>query len=69
MRRHHSLALQATMLVEPADKRKPLELRSSLVIGTSLIESFDCEEAGDLLARKTHVLEIPNLGYSWDLLL
>jgi hypothetical protein len=30
-------------------------------MGTSLIERFDYEETSDLLARKTHVLEIPNL--------
>jgi hypothetical protein len=69
MRRDHSLALQATLLVEPADKRQPLVLRSGLVIGTSLVERFDTQKASDLLARKTHVLEIPNLGYGWDLLL
>src|SRR6266851_801277 len=63
MRRDHGLALQAALLVEPADKRQSLVLRSGLVIGTSLIERFGSEEVGNLLARKTHVLEIPNLGY------
>jgi hypothetical protein len=68
MRRDHSLALQATLLVEIAYKRQPLVLRSGLVIGTSLIERFESDEASDLLARKTHVLEIPNLRYGWELL-
>src|SRR2546425_5495664 len=68
MRRDHDLALQATLLVEPADKRQPLVLRSGLVIGPSLIERFDSLEASDLLARKTHVLELPNLHHGWGLL-
>jgi hypothetical protein len=68
MRRDHSLALQATLLVEPADKRHPLVFRSGLMIGTSLIESFEYEEASDLFARKTHVLEIPNFRDGWELL-
>src|SRR5229473_2085204 len=69
MRRDHGLALQATLLVEPAHKRHPLVFRTGLVIGPSLIEHFDSEQASDLLARKTHVLEIPNLCHGWDLLL
>jgi hypothetical protein len=60
--------LQATLEVESADKRQPLVLRSGLVIDTSLIEHFDSEEASDLLARKTHMLEIPNLRHGWELL-
>jgi hypothetical protein len=68
MRRHHSLALQATLLVEIAYKRQPLVLRSGLVIGTSLIERFESNEASNLLARKTCMLEIPNLRYGWELL-
>jgi hypothetical protein len=67
MYRNHSLALQATLLVEPADERQPLVLRSSLVIGTSLIERFDTQKASNLLARKTYVLEIPNLYHGWEL--
>jgi hypothetical protein len=69
MRRDHGLALQATLPVEPARKRQPLILKSGLVIDPSQIERFDSEEASDLLARKTHVLEIPNLYHSWELLL
>jgi hypothetical protein len=68
MRRDRGLALQATLLVEPTDKRQSLVFRSVLVIGTSLIECFDPEEASDLLARKTHVLEMPNLRHGWELL-
>jgi hypothetical protein len=68
MRRDRGLALQATLEIEPADKRQPLVLRSDLVIGPSLIERFDSEEASDLLARKTRVLEIPNLHRDWGLL-
>jgi hypothetical protein len=69
MRHDHDLALQATLLVQPARKCQPLVLKSGLMIGPSLIERFDSEEASDLLARKTHVLEIPNLYHSWELLL
>jgi hypothetical protein len=69
MRRDRGLALQATLEIEPADKRQPLVLRSDLVIGPSLIERFDSEEAGDLLARKTHMFEIPSLRHGWELLL
>jgi hypothetical protein len=69
MRRDRGLALQATLEIEPADKRQSLVLRSDLVIGTSLIARFDSEEASNLLARKTHVLEIPNLCSGGDLLL
>jgi hypothetical protein len=68
MRRDRCLTLQATLLVEPADKRQSLVFRSGLVIGPLLIERFNSEEVGDLLARKTHVLEIPNFRYSWELL-
>jgi hypothetical protein len=64
---NHSLALQATLLVEPADKRQPLEFRSVLVVFSSLIERFDSEEASNLLARKTNMLEIPNFRYSREL--
>jgi hypothetical protein len=59
MRRDHGLALQTTLQVEPADKRLSLVLSSGLVIGPSLIERFDSEEASNLLARKTHLLELP----------
>jgi hypothetical protein len=55
----HDLALQATLLVEPSDKRQPLEFRSGLVVGSSLIEFFNSEETSDFLARKTYVLELP----------
>jgi len=68
MRRHHSLALQATLLVEIAYKRQPLVLRRGFLIGTSLIERFESDEASNLLARKTCMLEIPNLRYGWELL-
>jgi hypothetical protein len=69
MRHDSGLALQATLPVEPARKRQPLILWGGLVIGPSQIERFDSEEASDLLARKTDVLEIPNLYHSWELLL
>ncbi len=59
MRRDRGLAVQATLQVEPTDKRQSLVLRRGLVIGPLLIERFDSAEAGDLLARKTRVLEIP----------
>jgi hypothetical protein len=67
-RRDHGLTLQSTLLVEPADKLKPLKFRSGLVKGTSLIKSFHFEETLNLLARKTHVLEIPNFRSGWELL-
>jgi hypothetical protein len=69
MRRDRCLTLKATLLVEPADERQSLVFRSGLVIGTSLIERFDTQNASNLLARKTHVLEIPNLYHGWELLL
>src|SRR5215469_7352196 len=53
------LAFQATLQVQPADKRLSLVLRICLVIDTSLIECFDSDKASNLLARKTHVLELP----------
>src|SRR5436305_1742789 len=53
------LAFQATLQVEPADKRLSLVLSSGLVIGPTLIECFDSEEISNLLARKTHMLELP----------
>ena len=59
MRRDRGLAFQATLEVEPTDKRLSLVLRSGLVIGPSLIERFDSLEVSDLLARKTHLLELP----------
>src|SRR6266699_6371694 len=69
MRSDHGLALQATLEVEPVDKRHPLVLRSGLVIGPLLIERFDSEKDSNLLARKTYVLELPNLRRGWELLL
>ena len=68
MRHVHGLALQATLLVEPANKHQSLVFSSGRVIGTLVLERFESEEAGDLLARKTNVFEIPNLGHGWDLL-
>ncbi len=68
MRRDRGLALQATLQVEPADKRLPLVLRIGLVIGPALIERFDSDKASNLLARKTHVLELPNLSHGGELL-
>src|SRR5579864_8934421 len=68
MRRGHRLALQATLQVEPADKRLSLVLRTGLVIGPSLIERFDSLEASNLLARKTHLLELPNVRHGGELL-
>src|SRR5438132_10364925 len=68
MRGHHGLAFQATLEVEPADKGLSLVLRSGLVIGPALIERFDAQEASNLLARKTDVLELPNVRYGRELL-
>jgi len=68
MCRDRGLALQATLEVEPANKRSSLVLRSGLVVGPSLIERFDSEEDSNLLARKTHMLELPNLRHGWELL-
>jgi hypothetical protein len=59
MRRDRGLALQATLQVEPADKRLSLVLGIGLVIDSLLIERFDSLEASNLLARQTHVLELP----------
>jgi hypothetical protein len=67
MYRDHGLALQPALEVEPANKLQSLVFRSGLVIGSSLIERFDSEKVGDLLTRKTHVLEIPNLRHGWKL--
>jgi len=61
------LALQATLEVEPADKRKSLVLRRVLVIDPALIERFDSEEASNLLARKTDVLELLNIRHGGEL--
>jgi hypothetical protein len=65
MRRDRGLALQATLEVEPADKRLSLVLRIGLVIDTSLIERFDSDEGNNLLSRKTHVLELPHIRRGW----
>src|SRR5690349_21261710 len=65
---NQSLALQATLLVEPADKRQSLVFWSVLVIGSLLIQRFDSEQATNLLARKTRVFKIPNFIASWELL-
>src|SRR6266849_6226525 len=64
----HGLTLQATLQVQPADKRLSLVLSSSLVIGPALIERFDSEEASNLLTRKTHLLELPNVRHGGELL-
>jgi hypothetical protein len=58
------LALQATLEVEPADKGLSPVFRIVLVIGPSLIERSDSEEASNLLARKTHLFELSNVCYS-----
>jgi hypothetical protein len=60
MDRDHGLALQATVLVEPAHKLQSLVLSSGRVIVTLLIERFDSTEVNNLLARKTHAFEIPH---------
>ena len=59
MHRDRELAFQATLQVEPADKRLSLVLRISLVISPALIERFDSDEASNLLVRKTQLLELP----------
>jgi len=61
--------LQATVEVEPADKRLPLVLSIDLVRGLSLIERFDSEEVGNLLVRKTHPLEPLDIRPMWGRLL
>src|SRR2546426_106505 len=66
--RDRGLAFQATLPVQPADKRLSLVLRSGLMIGPSLIERFDSDEASDLLARKTHVRELPHVRHGGELL-
>jgi len=75
MHRHHlstsvlatdSLALQATLEVEPADKGLSLVFRIFLVIGPALIERFDSLEASNLLSRKTHLFELSHVCYSWQ---
>jgi hypothetical protein len=63
MCRDRGLALQATLQVEPAGKLLSLVLGSGLVIGSLLIERFDSLQASNLLARKTHVLELPITYY------
>ncbi len=45
-----------------------LVLGIGLVIGSLLIERFDSLEASNLLARKTHVLELPNIRHGRELL-
>jgi hypothetical protein len=64
-RRDRGLALQATLEVEPADKRLPPVLRIALVRDLSLIERFDSEEGSNLLARKTHPLESLDVRPRW----
>src|SRR5207245_239242 len=63
--RRRGSAFQATLEVQPADKRLPLVFRIGLVIGSLLIERFDSEEACNLLSRKTHLLELPNVRHRW----
>ena len=73
--RDRKLAFQATLQVEPADKRLSLVLRISLVISPALIERFDSDKASNLLVRKTQLLEMPItclpirvVRYCWELL-
>ena len=68
MHRDLELAFQATLQVEPADKRLSVVLRISLVISPALIECFDSEEVSNLLVRKTNLLELPNFRHCWELL-
>src|SRR5437899_2304548 len=68
MRRNRGLALQAPLQVEPANKSLSLVLRIVLAIGPALIERFDSLEASNLLARKTHVLELSNVRHGGELL-
>jgi len=68
MRRDRELAFQATLQVEPADKRLSVVLRIGLVICPSLIERFDSDEASKLLSRKTNLLELLNVRHGWELL-
>ena len=68
MRRDRELAFQATLQVEPADKRLSVVLRIGLVICPSLIERFDSDEASKLLSRKTNLLELPNVRHGRELL-
>jgi hypothetical protein len=69
MRRERGLAFQATVEVEPADKRLPLVLNIDLLRGLSLMERFDSEEVSNLLVRKTHPLEPLDVRPRWGRLL
>jgi hypothetical protein len=72
--RDRELAFQATLHVQPADKRLSLVLKIGLVLDTSLIERFDSDKDSNLLARKSCVLELPLTclsgrvtHYGWEL--
>lgn len=67
--RDSTLALQATLPVEPACKLQPPVLGGGLVISTPVIESFDSEKPGDLITRKTRAREIVNLDQGWSMCL
>jgi hypothetical protein len=69
MRRERGLAFQATVEVEPADKRLPLVINIDLLRGLSLMERFDSEEVSNLLVRKTHPLEPLDIRSRWGRLL
>jgi hypothetical protein len=60
------LALQATLAVEPADKRLSLVRRLGRVMSLALIERFDSPEASNLLARKPYLLKLPDIGQRWE---
>ncbi len=53
------LALQAILLVKPANKLQSPLLRCDLMIDPLLIERFDSTEVSDLLVRKTGKFELP----------
>jgi len=68
MHRDRKFAFQATLQVEPEDKRLSVVLRIGLVICPALIERFDSDEASNLLSRKTQLFELPNVRHCWELL-
>ncbi len=66
MRRDHGLTLQATLLVEPADKRHPLVFRSGLVIGTLLIERFDSDSSFKSIEACAGKVSVHQMAYHFN---
>src|SRR6266487_3748371 len=59
------LAVQATLLVEPADERESLVGRLSLVRGPALIERFESLQGSNRVFRKPHLLELVHVRHGW----